>query len=403
LKERRLLLAIALGVVVGVAYGLAAGPAATNVAWLGDAFLNALKMLVIPLVFFSMVDAVSGIAATGRLGRIGALSFGYYLFTTLAAVLVGLVVVNAIGPGRGLHIVEMGTAPVVESGGIAGLVNSIISPNLVAAAAEFRILPILVFALAFGAALAAVGEVANSAVAVFKGCNAAILKLVDWLMLAAPVGIAALIAARIGQAGGGSAFAAELSAVGAYCAAVIIGLSVHAFVTIPLLLRFTAGRSPLAYARNLGEALVTAFGTSSSSATLAVTLRLTEERNRVRPETANFVLPLGATVNMDGTALYEAVAVLFIAQASGVELGFGQQALVALTATLASVGAAGIPQAGLVTMVIVLNAVGLPLDGIALILAVDWFLDRCRTTVNVWGDASAAAFVDAQMPGKLHL
>jgi Na+/H+-dicarboxylate symporter len=403
LKERRLLLAIALGVVVGAAYGLAAGPAATNVAWLGDAFLNALKMLVIPLVFFSMVDAVSGIAATGHLGRIGALSFGYYLFTTLAAVLVGLVVVNAIGPGRGLHIVEMGAAPMVESAGIAGLVNSIISPNLIAAAAEFRILPILVFALAFGAALAVVGEVANSAVQVFKGCNAAILKLVDWLMLAAPVGIAALIAARIGQAGGGAAFAAELAAVGAYCAAVIIGLAVHAFVTIPLLLRFTAGRSPLAYARNLGEALVTAFGTSSSSATLAVTLRLTEERNRVRPETANFVLPLGATINMDGTALYEAVAVLFIAQASGVELGFGQQALVALTATLASVGAAGIPQAGLVTMVIVLNAVGLPLDGIALILAVDWFLDRCRTTVNVWGDASAAAFVDAQMPGKLHL
>jgi Na+/H+-dicarboxylate symporter len=147
---------------------------------------------------------------------------------------------------------------------------------------------------------------------------------------------------------------------------------------------------------------MTAFGTSSSSATLAVTMRLSEERNEIRPDTANFVLPLGATVNMDGTALYEAVAVLFIAQASGVELGLAQQMIVAVTATLASVGAAGIPQAGLVTMVIVLNAVGLPLDGIALILAVDWLLDRFRTTVNVWGDASAAAFVDVRMPGKLH-
>jgi Na+/H+-dicarboxylate symporter len=402
LKEHRLLLAIAIGVAIGAAYGLWAGPAAIDVAWLGDAFLNALKMLVVPLVFFSMVDAVSGIAATGRLGRIAGLSFGYYLFTTLTAVCIGLIVVNVIQPGAGLSLVEGGVAPAVESGGIAGIVSSIISPNLFAAAVEFRVLPILVFALAFGAALAFVGDLAEPAIRVFEGCNAAILKLVDWLMYTAPVGIAALIAARIGKAGGGEAFAEELAAVGAYFGAVVVALAIHGLVVIPLLLQFAAGRSPVRYARNLGEALMTAFGTSSSSATLAVTMRLSEERNEIRPDTANFVLPLGATVNMDGTALYEAVAVLFIAQASGVELGLAQQMIVAVTATLASVGAAGIPQAGLVTMVIVLNAVGLPLDGIALILAVDWLLDRFRTTVNVWGDASAAAFVDVRMPGKLH-
>jgi Na+/H+-dicarboxylate symporter len=257
---------------------------------------------------------------------------------------------------------------------------------------------VLVFALAFGAALAAVGEKGKPAVLFFASCNQALLHLVGWLMYAAPVGVGALIAARLGQAGGGAAFAAEIAAIGRYCVAVIFGLLVHACVVLPLALWVLTGRSPRRYAANMAEALVTAFSTASSSATLAVTMRCVEE-NRVRPATASFVLPLGATVNMDGTALYEAIAAMFIAQAWGVELSLGAQAVVALTATLASIGAAGIPQAGLVTMIMVLEAVGLPLEGIAAILAVDWFLDRCRTTVNVWGDAVAAAVVDATASG----
>jgi len=402
MKEQRLMLAILLGVVVGSVFGWAAGEAASSVAWIGDLFLNALKMLVLPLVFCSMVAAVSGLAGSGGLRRMALFTFGYYLLTTLAAVVVGLLLVNLIEPGVGIALGQGAVAPTLAPTGIAAIATSIITPNVVEAAARFQILPVLVFALALGAALAAVGEQAREAVSFFHGCNQALLKLVDWVMYLAPLGIAALIAARIGAAGGGDAFVTELQAVGYYCLTVITGLALHAVITLPLLLRVGAGRSPLRYARNLGEALVTAFGTASSSATLALTMRLTEERNQVRAQTANFVLPLGATVNMDGTALYEAVAALFIAQAAGIELSFGAQVVVALTATLASVGAAGIPQAGLVTMVIVLEAVGLPLEGISLILAVDWFLDRCRTSVNVWGDATAAAVVDARVAGKLH-
>jgi Na+/H+-dicarboxylate symporter len=330
------------------------------------------------------------------------MTFAYYVSTTLIAVVTGLVVVNAIRPGAGLSIGADAVAPAVNEGGLAAIAASIISPNLVAAAAEFQLLPILVFALLFGIALTAVGEEGQGAVAFFHACNAALLRLVDWVMFTAPVGVAALIAARIGLAGGAEAFAREAAAVGYYCVAVLTGLAIHAFIVLPLLLRILARRSPWAYGSNLAEALATAFATASSSATLAVTMRLTTERNKVSEETAGFVLPLGATVNMDGTALYEAVAVMFIAQAAGVSLGLGAQIVVALTATLASIGAAGIPQAGLVTMVIVLNAVGLPLEGAALILSVDWLLDRFRTTVNVWGDAIGAAVVDARTPVKLH-
>jgi len=390
------------GVVAGILIGWAAGPGAVALTWAGDLFLNVLKMLVLPLIFCSMVAAVTGIMGHGSLRRVATYTFGYYLLTTLAAVTLGLVVVNLIQPGTGVELLDGASAPPVKAAGARAIVESIITPNLFAAAASFQVLPILVFALMFGAALAAIGDVGLPAVRFFRACNEAMLKLVDWVMYAAPFGVAALIAARIGKAGGLVEFADEAAAVGAYCVAVLVGLFIHASITLPVLLRAFTGRQPLRYATGLGEALLTAFATASSSATLAVTMRLTEERNRVRPETANFVLPLGATVNMDGTALYEAVAAMFIAQAAGIELTIVDQVIVVLTATLASIGAAGIPQAGLVTMVIVLQAVGLPLEGISLILAVDWFLDRCRTTVNVWGDAIGAAVVDARNHNELH-
>jgi Na+/H+-dicarboxylate symporter len=221
-------------------------------------------------------------------------------------------------------------------------------------------------------------------------------------MFVAPLGIAALLAAHLGKAGGGAAFFSEVAAIGKYCFCVVLGLGIHGFIVLPVLLKLLTGRSAFRYAYNLGEALLTAFSTASSSATLALTMDLSEKRNRIRSDTASFVLPLGATVNMDGTALYEAVAVMFIAQASGIEVSFGGQVLIVVTATLASVGAAGIPQAGLVTMVLVLEAVGLPADGISAILAVDWLLDRFRTTVNVWGDAVGAGVVDAHSETVLH-
>ncbi|RMF25586.1 MAG: dicarboxylate/amino acid:cation symporter [Deltaproteobacteria bacterium] len=388
------------GIVLAVAGGLALGwffpLEGVRLAWIGELFLNALKLLVLPLIFCSMIDAVAGITRRGRLGNVAAATLLYYVATTAIAVTVGLAVVSTLTPGAGLTPAAGQAPPPVPESGLKAIVEHLVRPNLVEAAARFEVLPVLVFALAFGTALGRVGERADAAIAFFAGCNEALLRLVDWLMVVSPAGIGALIAARVGAAGGGAGFADELAAVGAYFVTVLAGLSVHGLVVLPLILRLVAGRRPLEYARNLAEALATAFATASSSATLAVTMRLTEERNRVDAETASFVLPLGATVNMDGTALYEAVAAVFIAQTMAVPMGWAEQVTIAVTATLASIGAAGIPQAGLVTMVIVLEAVGLPLEGISLILAVDWLLDRFRTTVNVWGDAVGAAVVAAR-------
>lgn len=396
MNERLLIVGLTVGVAVGFLVGWVAGPEAVAVGWAGDLFLDLLKMLVLPLVFCSMISAVSGIMGAGSLRTVALATFGYYLATTFLAVTIGLVVVNVIGPGVGATIIEGAEAPAIAPAGVSAILDSLVTANLFEAATQFRVLPILVFALLFGAALASIGDEGRAAVRFFHAANAALLKLVDWVMILAPIGVAALIAARIGKAGGLAQFGEEARAVGYYCVAVIAGLAIHAAVVLPAILALVARRNPLRYAFALGGALLTAFATASSSATLAVTMRLTEEKGGVREEAASFVLPLGATVNMDGTALYEAVAAMFIAQAAGIELSLGQQVVVALTATLASIGAAGIPQAGLVTMVIVLEAVGLPFEGISLILAVDWFLDRCRTTVNVWGDAVGAAVVDAR-------
>lgn len=221
------------------------------------------------------------------------------------------------------------------------------------------------------------------------------MKLVTWLMYTAPVGIFALIASRLGQAGGGEAFLDEISAVGLHIVTVLSGLGIH-FVVLLAILVLLGGRGP-AYLAGMMRALLTAFGTASSSATLPLTMECAREQGIDR-RAVRFVLPLGSTVNMNGTALYEAAAAMFIAQAYGIDLSIGQQAIIMVTATLAAIGAAGIPEAGLVTMVIVLKAVGLPLEGIGLLLSVDWFLDRFRTSINVWGDAVGAAVLDRFLP-----
>jgi Na+/H+-dicarboxylate symporter len=273
-----------------------------------------------------------------------------------------------------------------------------VSPNLVDAAAHMQLLPLIVFSILLSAALTTIGGKGEHVIAFFDGLNEALMKVVIWLMYLAPVGIFALVAARLGKAGG-EAFFVQVAAVGWHVVTVLSGLGLH-FVILTVILMLVARRG-LDYLANMMRALLTAFGTASSSATLPLTMECLRE-NRVDERAIRFVVPLGATVNMNGTALYEAEAALFIAQAYGIHLGFGQQVIVFLTATLAAIGAAGIPEAGLVTMVIVLSAVGLPLEGVSLLLAVDWFLDRFRTTVNVFGDAVGAAVVQRFLPA-IHL
>ncbi|MEA3297364.1 MAG: dicarboxylate/amino acid:cation symporter, partial [candidate division Zixibacteria bacterium] len=271
------------------------------------------------------------------------------------------------------------------------VVVGLVPDNLFAAAAEGRILPLIIFSLVFGGVLTAIGSKGKPVISFFEGVNAAIMKIVLLIIYFAPVGIMALIGGIVAK--NRASFDELITALGLYSLTVIVGLLVHAVIVLPMILKMFGRRNPLAYFVNMGQALATAFTTASSSATLPVTMESVEEKNKVDRKAAAFVLPLGATINMDGTALYEAVAALFIAQIYGIDLSIGAQVIIFLTATLASIGAAAIPEAGLVMMALVLSAVGLPLEGIGVILTIDWFLDRCRTTVNVWGDSIGAAVI----------
>ncbi|MFQ5535526.1 MAG: dicarboxylate/amino acid:cation symporter [Sphingomonadales bacterium] len=388
------------GVIAGIFSGWYWGEAMVSVTWLGKLFLNALKMMIIPLIFAAVISGVASLGDVRKLGRVGGLTVTYYLVTTGIAVLVGLVLVNIIQPGAGLEITADGLSESIAAKqdiGMSDILLSMVSPNIVESAANTQLLPLIFFAILISAALTTLGPAGDNAIAFFSAINEAMMKLVTWLMYFAPVGIFALIAARLGQAGGGEAFFVEIKAVGLHVATVLSGLTVH-FVILILILFFVAGRGAQ-FIVTLLRALFTAFGTASSSATLPLTMECAREA-RVDERAVRFVIPLGSTINMNGTALYEAAAAMFIAQAYGLDLGIGQQAIIFVTATLAAIGAAGIPEAGLVTMVIVLKAVGLPLEGIALLLSVDWFLDRFRTSINIWGDAVGSAVVARFLPNQ---
>ncbi|MEN3976691.1 dicarboxylate/amino acid:cation symporter [Emcibacter sp. SYSU 3D8] len=393
-----ILYAIATGVVLGALLGWFSPAAGMSLKWMGDLFLTMLKMLIVPLIFAAVLSGVTALGDIRKLGRIGGLTVGYFLVTTCIAVVIGLIVVNVIQPGVGIALGD-GTIPEQVASkadmGPTDILFQIVQPNLVDAAAKTNLLPLILFALLLGAALTTVGRRGAHVIEFFDGINEAMMKLVVWLMYLAPLGIFALVAARLGTAQLHGGFLAEVGAVGLHVLTVLSALSIH-FVVLLLILFFVAGRG-WRYLAGLLRALLTAFGTASSSATMPLTLECARQEG-VDPRAVRFVIPLGTTVNMNGTALYEACAAMFIAQAYGVPLGLEHQVIIVITATLAAIGAAGIPEAGLVTMVIVLNAVGLPLEGIGLLLTVDWFLDRFRTSVNVWGDAVGAAVVGRYLP-----
>ncbi len=392
---------VLLGIVAAIVLAFASvavfGEAMTAVEWLGTLFLKSLKMIIVPLVMASMIVGVASLGDVRKLGRLGGNTVLYFLATTAIAVLIGLVLVNVIRPGVGVALGQLQVPANVAAKqhfALSDLVLSFVSDNIVASMANLELLPVILFSLVFGAVLTTLGEVAAPVIAFFKGVNEAMMKLVMLLMLVAPLGIFGLVAGRFARAGDLRELA---SGVGAYMATVLLALLIHGALVLPAILWVFARRNPYLYLLNMGTALLTAFSTASSSATLPLTIEAAEKHNGISEKVAGFVIPLGATVNMNGTALYEAIAALFIAQAFNVELSLGQQVIVLLTATFAAIGAAGIPEAGLVTMVIVLNAAGLPLEGIGLILTVDWLLDRFRTSVNVWGDAVGAAVLDRRM------
>ncbi len=392
-----LLWAILAGAIGGILCGWFFGEAMLSFAWLGNLFLDALKMTIIPLIVAAVITGVASLGDIRKLGKLGGFTLIYYGSTTALAVLTGLLMVNLIQPGNGIDTssLTLPDAAVRDPTTFSDIILSLVNPNLIDAAANTKLLPIIVFCLIFSAALTTIGDRGKVVINFFDGLNEVMMKIVIWLMYLAPIGIFSLIAARLGSAGGGEAFLQEIKSVGLYVLTVILGLSLHFIVLFGILCIFSArGRD---YLTTLARALFTAFGTASSSATLPLTMECSQEAG-VNPKAVKFVLPLGATVNMDGTALYEAVAVMFIAQAYNIDMNMTQQIIIFVTATLAAIGAAGIPQAGLVTMLIVLSAVNLPAEGIALLLAVDWFLDRIRTTVNVWGDSVGAAVMEKYLP-----
>lgn len=388
-----LLFSISAGVIGGIACGWYWGKTMLQFAWLGTLFLNALKMMIVPLIISAIISGIASMGNIKKVGRLGAITLFYYISTTAISVLIGLAMVNIIQPGKGLDfgggkLLENVTAK--QDIGISDIVLSMVSPNIVDSASKTQLLPVIIFSILFAVALITLGERGAPAIKFFDAVNEAMMKIITWIMYFAPIGIFALISGRFGKAGGGEAFLAEAQAVGWHMVTVLSGLLIHFFVLFAILF-FIANRG-WSYFIGMLRALVTAFATASSSATLPLTMECALE-NGIDERSVRLTIPVGSTVNMDGTALYEAAAVMFIAQGYGIEMGLAQQSIIFITATLAAIGAAGIPEAGLVTMVIVLEAVGLPLEGISLLLAVDWLLDRFRTSINVWGDSVGAAVV----------
>jgi solute carrier family 1 (neuronal/epithelial high affinity glutamate transporter), member 1 len=399
-------------IVLAVAVALVAPVFAIKLKLGGEIFLNLLKMIVVPLVLTSVMSGIIGLGDVRKLGKPGAVAIGYYVTTTLLAVVLGLIVVNLIDPGVGMADSKE-VAEARASGGpklanpesaqtvgqlLAGMAKLLFTDNLFKSAIEVQLLPLIVFAILFAAVLTMHGSKSGTLVRVINQVNDALMDFVLLLMRFAPLGIFCLVAAQFGQANADGQLLAEIQSVSKYMAAVLIGLALHGLVTLPIILWLVTRRNPYHFIVQMSRALGTAFSTASSSATLPVTIESAIDEAKISPRAVKFVTPLGATINMDGTALYEAVAAIFIAQAFGIHLDFSDQVIVAVTATLAAIGAAGIPQAGLITMVIVLNAVKLPVEGIALVLSVDWLLDRFRTTINVFGDAIGAAVVERALP-----
>ena len=399
---RSLHVQILIALALGIAFGSLAPRWVPYVAFLGTVFKLLLLMIIAPLVLSSIVCGVASLGDVRQLGPLGAKTLVYYMVTTFVAVALGLALVNLLRPGvvrtqEGRDAIAKFRASVPAQARvhtpqtIPGFLRKQIDKTLrnpFEALATGNVLSIIVFALLLGATLTTIGESGEPLLNLFESLNAAMMRITDLVLRFAPIGVFGLMAVFVSETGWSG-----LRWLAAYMATVVTGLGIHAFVVLPLVLYVTTRRSPLAFASQMKEALLISFTTASSSATLPVTMECAEQRAGVPRRVAGFVLPLGATVNMDGTALYEAVAAMFIAQLYGIDMSFGQQVLIFLTATLAAVGAAGIPSAGTVTMAMVLTAVGLPLEGIGIILGVDRILDMCRTTVNVWGDAVGAAVV----------
>lgn len=397
-KQNLFLLSLVVGALLGLFLGYYFEENAIRFQFLGTLFLNALKSLIVPLVMSSMIVGICQMGSLKHIGLLGRRTLIYYMSTTLLAVIIGVILVNWIEPGK-IPMEHLSSQKPEHTFNFQEVLMGLISPNLFESMLKTQILPLILFSIVFGLILTQMGIKSKPLIDLIDIIFQALMKIVQIIMVFAPIGVMGLIAGQLGEAGGLLQFLDQINALKNYSLTVVLALFIHGFIILPLLLFLLSKKVPWRFAKQCSVPLISAFSTASSSATLPLSLEAVEKEAGIQNKTASFVLPLGATINMDGTALYEAIAAIFIAQLYGIELSFTQQILVILTASLAAIGAAGIPHAGTVTMVMVLETVGLPLEGIGLIFAVDWLLDRCRTTVNVWGDMVGAAIMDRYEEG----
>lgn len=387
---------ILIGFIVGIILGVIWGPGISWIQPIGTIFLNLLKMLIVPLIFSSLVVGISSIAEPKKLGRVAGKTIAYYLITTAVAIIIGLLIGNILQPGAGMNLVLEGTTQ--EAAKAPPLIDTLINlipTNPISAMAQGTILQVIVFALFFGYAMTKAGEKGKAVLTFFEGFAETMYKLTGIVMEFAPYGVLALIAVTVGKHG-----ISVLVPFAKLILAVYLGVIIHAVIVYSGMVSLIAKMSPKKFFKGFAEASLLAFTTCSSSGTLPVSMRAAQENLGVSPTIASFVLPLGATVNMDGTALYQGICALFVAQAYGIHLGLGGQLTVLLTALLASIGTAGVPGAGLVMLSMVLTSVGLPLEGVALIAGIDRILDMARTCINVTGDGACAVVV-AKTEGEL--
>jgi len=412
----QILIALALSVIAGLITGQDAALFGVTFdsayQFIGQLFLSALKMLIVPLVLSSIIVGVSGLGNDSNLGRMGLKTLVYYAFTSFIAILIGLLLVNIIAPGYidgepakdliGLQPVPESTVAKVEGKGasdIAEIFLRIVPPNIVSAAANGQMLGLIFFSLLFGFFMTKISQgPAESMRSFWEGIFETMMEMTNFIMKFAPLGVFGLVAHVI--AGLDAESLDDLfSSLAMFVLTVLLSLAIHVFVVMPLILSLIGKVNPVRHYKAMLPAMLTAFSTASSSATLPITMECLEKNAGVSNKTSSFVLPLGATVNMDGTALYECVAAMFIAQAYGLELTFATQFTIVFVALLTSIGVAGIPSASLVAITIILTAIGLPLEAIGLILAVDRILDMFRTSVNVFSD-SCGAVVIAKSEGE---
>jgi len=377
-----------LGILAGTLFGESILPLAQVLA---DIFLRLLRMAILPLIVTSIISGVVSVGSAAGLGRLGLKTFVYYIATTVLAILTGQVLVNILQPGKGAQVGLQKAVEQVPAAGydVGDLLIRIIPENPFQALTKGDVLPVIFFSLLFGYFITRLKQEQKVQMGnFFQAAFDAMMKMTGFIVWSAPLGVFGIIA-RIVATTGFEAF----HSLGYYFLVVLMGLSIHAFITLPLLLRYVGGINPVKHYQGMMPAFITAFSTCSTIVTLPLTMKAVTEHSGASQRVANFVLPIGATVNMDGTALYECVATIFIAQVYGIPLSFTAQLVIVLTALLASIGAASVPMSGLVMMSIILRAVGLPLEGVAIILAVDRILDMFRTTVNVLGDSCGAVII----------